>query len=412
MRKMRLVCLILCGLLILQCGCGADSAVSGTALETQADKIILTLGCSEQKYFPTDLVNAFNASQDTYVIQGVYYDGEDNEERRTKLLEDMQKGGGPDLILAKHFGLTQQDVDAKTYLADLRPYIDADPELSWCGFVPAVMDTYAPEGALYVTASDFSLTTLHVRGSVGKTSLSYSDLLNLTDQYGDETVEYYPYSLGGYILEQAIMACMDSDTAFDTSLPDALALCKRLSLQDSESGEINSDGLLFCSTLYSFSDLQFWRTAFGEDVILMGLPGQSGGSLICPISSGFCMNQCSTNKEGAWEFLRTFFTASYQEENSAAFPINQDAFDEKIRQAQQTGDEEIVLQFSLENVDYGPVSDEDITTIVEFVSHTKNMDRTSTWEFIQKEDTVYPYVTQYINDEISLDEAIKQIKNA
>ena len=381
-------------------------------METPKNRIILTLGCSEQKYFPTELVNAFNASQDTYVIQGVYYDGEDSEERRTKLLEDIQKGGGPDLILAKHFGLTQQDTDTKKHFVDLRPYIDADPELAWSDFVPAAIDTYAPDGALYVTASDFSLTTLHVRGTVGKTSLSYSELLELADQYGDENVEYYPYELGGYILDQALAACMDSDTAFDTYLPNALALYKRLSLQNSESGEINSDGLVFCSTLCSFSDLQFWRTAFGEDAILMGLPGQSGGSLVCPINSGFCMNQRSTNKEGAWEFLRTFLTASYQEDNSAAFPINQEAFNEKIRQARQNGDEEIVLQFSLEGIDYGPVSDEDITTIVGFISRTKTMDRTSTWEFIQMEDIMYPYVTQYINDEIDLDEVVEKMKNA
>jgi ABC-type glycerol-3-phosphate transport system substrate-binding protein len=406
----RLVCLIFCGLLILQCGCGAGSAVSETASETQSDRIILTLGCSEQKYFPTDFVNAFNASQETYEIQGVYYDGEDNEERRTQLLADMQAGGGPDLIFATYFGLTQQDADAKTYLADLRPYIDADPELSWSSFVPAVWDTYAPDGALYVTASDFCLTALHVRGSVGATSLSYRDLLSLADQYGDEAIEYEPYELGGYLVYQALAACMESETAFDTSLPDALILDKRLSMQDAEAGKINTDGLMFCSTLYSFSDLQFWRTAFGEDVTLMGLPGQSGGSLRCLASSGFCMNQNSANQEGAWEFLRTFLTASYQEENSAAFPTNQEAFDAKRLQAQQTGDEEIVLQFSLEYVDYEPVSDEDIDTITEFISNTQNMDRTTSWEFVQMENLVSPIVTQYLNDEISLDEAVQQIK--
>ena len=71
-----------------------------------------------------------------------------------------------------------------------------------------------------------------------------------------------------------------------------------------------------------------------------------------------------------------------------------------------------MLQFSLEGIDYGPVSDEDITTIVGFISRTKTMDRTSTWEFIQMEDIMYPYVTQYINDEIDLDEVVGKMKNA
>jgi hypothetical protein len=272
--------------------------------------------------------------------------------------------------------------------------------------VPFVLDTYAPEGKLYVTPADFAVTALHLRASLGVDALSYGDILQLSQENGVSGIEYYTGELGGTILYQAIAACIADPAALD-QLPEALTLYQALSRLPDQ--QVNPGGLMYFSTIYSFSDLQFWRAAFGEEPTLLGL-NQTGGTLVCPVSQGFAMNQNTQYPQGVWEFLRILLTADYQEENRRAFPTNQAALDAQIAQATTTGDEEILLPFTLEGVSYTPVSQEDVAEITAFLEQTQVMDTSTTWANLQRYDEASLYVQQFLAGELTLEDTVSALK--
>ena len=45
------------------------------------------------------------------------------------------------------------------------------------------------------------------------------------------------------------------------------------------------------------------------------------------------MSSTCGNKDGAWEFLRTFLTEDYQESNTWSFPTNKTVFDSRLKEA-------------------------------------------------------------------------------
>jgi ABC-type glycerol-3-phosphate transport system substrate-binding protein len=76
---------------------------------------------------------------------------------------------------------------------------------------------------------------------------------------------------------------------------------------------------------------------FGEPVTFIGYPTSSGkGSAISPSEITLGVSSKSKNKEGAWEFVRTFLTPEYQtKEYLWGFPVLKSALDEKLNKAME-----------------------------------------------------------------------------
>jgi spermidine/putrescine-binding protein len=82
------------------------------------------------------------------------------------------------------------------------------------------------------------------------------------------------------------------------------------------------EGLLYYGTIGSFYDLQYYRAAFGEDISLVGIPGQTG---LLWSDSAYAINRNSPHQEEAWNILRQLLLPEYQQEHSSGFPTNQEA---------------------------------------------------------------------------------------
>ena len=82
------------------------------------------------------------------------------------------------------------------------------------------------------------------------------------------------------------------------------------------------------SYLYSFDSYkEAIQATFGTDVSVTGFPSAAKTTACVYPDIRICMSSTSSEKEGAWQFIRSFLTDEYQEnvysnEMSTAFPVS------------------------------------------------------------------------------------------
>ena len=77
-----------------------------------------------------------------------------------------------------------------------------------------------------------------------------------------------------------------------------------------------------------------YKAIFGGDVTFIGYPTEYGTGNMLRVQSGYAISSKCENKEGAWQFLRQFFTEEYQENNNwGSFPSNVNAFNKRLEKA-------------------------------------------------------------------------------
>jgi hypothetical protein len=88
------------------------------------------------------------------------------------------------------------------------------------------------------------------------------------------------------------------------------------------------------TSLGGFQDMQRFFSIFGGDIVFKGFPTESRNGNSFSIGTSLAITTSCVDKNGAWEFMRTFLTPQWQRENTSwQFPINQTVFDEKIVEA-------------------------------------------------------------------------------
>ena len=72
---------------------------------------------------------------------------------------------------------------------------------------------------------------------------------------------------------------------------------------------------------------------FGGNFVFKGFPSENRNGNTLNIRAGLAITTRSTNKEGAWEFVRTILSSDWQLENTWVFPVNKTAFDVRAAEA-------------------------------------------------------------------------------
>ena len=70
----------------------------------------------------------------------------------------------------------------------------------------------------------------------------------------------------------------------------------------------------------------------GRPYTYIGYPAASGTGNYMTLSSRFAMSSSCADKEAAWQFLRTFFTDSYQKQQYT-LPVSKAIFEAKLKEA-------------------------------------------------------------------------------
>jgi hypothetical protein len=164
-------------------------------------------------------------------------------------------------------------------------------------------------------------------------------LMDLRQTYGGETIHTSGTAFLYDALQFSIWDYLDQDTgAFDQeNYRVLLEFCKTLD-QETDS---DTAPLLTITGISTFNELQYYEAMWGGQVELYGFPGQTQGQSAFVLGDEeFAINANSTQKEGAWTFLRTYFTEEYQYDtyvDSAyhLFPANVHALERAAQEAQE-----------------------------------------------------------------------------
>lgn len=406
------------------------------------DRTVITLGTYGGSY-DSSLIDEFNQSQEEYVVEVIDYMEDflgEPDRAIQKLITEIMSGKGPDVIDLYMWGVDLGNYARKGVIEDLYPWIDADEELSQDSFVESVLSVCEVDGGLYATMSGFSVQTMScvksVADEVSGWSLEdfypYSKLINSTALVFLDDPEVYDVAANGFqtwdgesflrlLCETTLTSFVDYTTGeakLDSpEFVELLECCKNM-----QNAEPTEHPKLYLTNTWDFFDEQGWEYVFGEEMEFIGLPGlgeSDGGNFLSNQRNYFAMNALSSNKEGAWAFMRTVLTEEYQLGSGyrwrMTIPTNKAAFNKKLADSQEqkfytdeNGEEyEDTKRGDLPYCDYHPVTDYEANKIIEMIDSLigmKNYDQTIT-------DIVMSDASAYFAGAASAEETAKMIQN-
>lgn len=323
---------------VSSCGKGADEQVSEVTAATTADgkKIIKVYA-----WYVTDdelygRIYDFNYKSTEYKVELTEYVNAYKEEPLIRLNTDLTTGNVPD-ILVVHQAMPVKSYIDKGLFADIYEFIDNDPDMKREDFLGSIFRAYERDGRLCEIVPKFSIETV-----TGKTSLvgdkqgrTAEEFIALAEAYPDKKIMngsttksyaldmFVRYSYGSFIDRSTGKCSFDSEEFIAL-----LEFCNRFPFEipadyfEDEYSWVDEDyDLLNGNTLFSSERVigdftairQMERVVYGEPVTFMGFPGAGGNGAVIRTGSEYAIISDASNKEGAWEFLRYFYSEEYQD---------------------------------------------------------------------------------------------------
>ena len=322
-------------------------------------KQTLTLATQYLDYNARSAIIKFNRSNPTYRIElkdySEYNTEEDYSAGLTKLTAEILAGNVPDIIDLQ--GLPLAKFASKGLLLDLYPLLDADSELSRDSIFPSVLTALEQDGKLYRTTSSFEINTVIGAASIvgdtpGWTLADFKAALAKMPEGCTPFAESMTrYDIMNQMLNMELDHLIDWNTGkcyFDTpAFRDILEFSAQFpetyewpedyvwTEEDDDTNRIATGRQMLMQTqLYDFESYQMYSAMFGGDATFIGYPVSEGvGNALTLGDSGYAISAKCAAPEAAWQFVRQFFTESYQKENAWSFPTNKAAFDKKLEEA-------------------------------------------------------------------------------
>lgn len=318
-----------------------------------AEKTTITFGCMYMSSNVRSEIINFNKTNEKYRIRVKEYFGDDYEAGIAQFNSDIVSGNGPDVIDLSIGGINQYI--EKGILENLTPFFESDTQLKKDDYIGSVLSAFERDGKLYAILPSFSINTI-----IGKTAdvgsemgWTINDLIALADSRPDAEVFSYTTKenmlsvLSDYGLDEFIDWSTGKCSFDSEDFIKILEFCNRFKSEAEFVYDENEpstpskirDGklLLMMTNINDVQSFQMYSLMFGEPVTFIGYPTSSGkGSAISPSEITLGVSSKSKNKEGAWEFVRTFLTPEYQtKEYLWGFPVLKSALDEKLNKAME-----------------------------------------------------------------------------
>jgi ABC-type glycerol-3-phosphate transport system substrate-binding protein len=275
--------------------------------------------------------------------------------------------------------------------------MEKDEELADKEFLENVFQAASVGDKLYCIIPGFSVNTV-----VGKQSLlgdrqgwDYTEFKELMDSMPEGTQGFAETTKSSFI-SQIMYYCsqdfVDPATGkCNFNSPDFIGL---LEYANTFPDEINYDDfdenywmnyqdqyrtgqtVLQQTNLYNVAAYKYLVFSFGEEVSFVGYPTQSKQGNSLSISNSISVSSKSGNKEGAWEFVRTFLLDEYQESGYDGMPVRKDIFMEKAKEAMERpyymdGDQKVEYDetnyINGEEVIMPPLTQEQVDKVVAFI---------------------------------------------
>lgn len=396
--------------------------------EQVKEKQVITLAMADSNWMVRRCVINFNKENEDYRISILDYNsmyGTENDYMAgiNRMNTDIASGKVPDIILV-NYAMPVESYINKGLFEDLKPYIEKDEDLDLNNFMPNIVEAFSVDGKLYSLVPSYTIHTLVAKASdVGEergwTVQEAIDLLSskpegtqLLENTTRGTMLQYCMSMSGnQFIDWESGACnFNSDEfiqmlefigTFPEQIDDEIYTDEYWSNYDTMWREGKVLG-----TVYYFNNFRDYNNTekgtFGEKITMIGFPSSNeDGSVISP-DLQFALSAKSANKEGAWEFLRTFLTEKYQEENvTYGFPISIKRLNELAKAAMEkpyyldeNGEKEEyedIVYIGGEEIPVPPMTQQEVDALMEqLYSFTKVYKQDDTLENIIEEEAA-PY---------------------
>ncbi len=329
---------------------------------TIKDKKVLTLAC----YWLDDDIRRrvveYNKTSEEYRIRIEdyyrYNTADDYSVGMTKMNTDIVSGNTPDIIILS----SDMPIDSyisKGLLADMRPFLENDPELNMEDYSEHIIDLYSQNGKWYQLVPSYYLYTLFGKASEVGTEPGWTleQLQALQSEKGEDVAvfsEMTQYNLLSYCMLFASNQFINWETGecyFNS--PEFVELLEFISefpkeidwqeLYDDpdyweQQETVFRDGraILMPYSLSNFQDFLYCeKGSFGEEITAIGFPVEEGVGSVIMSNGNYAISAKSPYQQEAWEFLRYYLTEEYQSTIRYGWPILNSAMDKMVEEAQQ-----------------------------------------------------------------------------
>lgn len=330
MKKIVSAALALC-LMLSACG-EAPPAETQEPSKEGGSVVKVACVCAQPSVFGPTSLNG-------YEYQITHYDYGEHE----RYIADLTAGDAPDLVL---FGTTPfveypgLDVNNE-YYDDLYEYIDADDTLSWDSFLPNLLEAMSRDGELKFLCRQVTIATFVARRSAvgdgyGLLPSDYERILAENERYlslFDTFVTKSSLLDSVCIISESAFtdrenASCDFDNDYFRSL---LEFCKSSPYDEFIDGQSVSIGfknaLLTPERISSALRFNVMPGVYGDDPVFVGFPDGDMGCSYYICGLGYAIPAQSSNKEGAWAYIKHMLSVEAQRYVTAGLPVILEAFE-------------------------------------------------------------------------------------
>jgi len=258
----------------------------------------------------------------------------------------MIAGRGPDILYSEYYyDNIFAPMKNQGILADLWPFIDADPEINREDFFQNILKAMqSPDGSLQIIANQFTVETLISMPETfdqpeSFTTSKYLEIMrSALDTGASYPMGYYTGSdfllhtlvfvdLG--IIDLGVGVSRFESQVFYDLLEIASLLPREVVIEPDFSlyGRMTTGEQVFTITgIFSPTNFARYETILGDFTVL-GYPSDEGGIHAASMMSNIGLNAKSKNLDAAWSFIRKYLRPDSQ---VVALPIRVDLFDDHV----------------------------------------------------------------------------------
>ena len=330
MKKIVCTVLVLC-LVLSACGEAAPAETQEPS-EDGGSVVKVACVCAQPSVFGPTSLNG-------YEYQITHYDYGEHE----RYIADLTAGNVPDLVL---FGTTPfveyPGLDVKNeYYDDLYEYIDADDTLSRDSFLPNLLEAMSRDGELKFLCRQVTIATFVARRSaVGDGhGLLPSDYERIMAENPGYQSLFDTFVTKSSLLDSV---CIISESAFtdrenascdfdNDYFRSLLEFCNSSQYDEFIDGQSVSIGfenaLLTPERISSVVRFNVMPGVYGDEPVFVGFPDGDMGCSYYICGLGYAIPAQSSNKEGAWAYIKHMLSVEAQRYVTAGLPVILEAFE-------------------------------------------------------------------------------------
>ncbi len=302
--------------------------------ELNKRKILVVAGKSS--YNVSGMIKKFNRENDDCLAVWKSLSAEQGEGAQSMLAESVANGYTPDILVSSGM-MDITPLAAMGAFADIRELMKDDPQIKYEDIMPNIAEACTYNGTMYMVFPYYSMDSMAAKESVAGSApgWTYTQVCDLLD--ADSDMLFAEYADLYDLLEVYISENVDFEAgtcSFDT---DDFKKLLRISVCDSYHEEHNEDEYDYD---YGYEDDDDWYNPFrglkdnryltkmydvllpeasyciDEKAVVKSVPSSSGKPyIVISPDEIFSVMKTSENREGAWKFIREFFTDTENPKN-------------------------------------------------------------------------------------------------